>query len=194
MDLIMIKGKMPKILQLKISLKGSNPRIWRRFLVEDSISFHRLHVIIQKVMGWENYHLYEFGVNNTQLGQIDLDALDSNPELEDSEKIQLSEYINEKKQKISYLYDFGDNWEHLVVVEKILEKDNSQRYPICLDGERNGPPEDAGGTWGYSDKLKIRKNKNHPRYKELIVEWLGEDFDPEKFDLDEINKKLQRIK
>src|SRR3989338_9979532 len=99
---------MGKILQLKIILRDIEPKIWRRFLVYDNISFHKLHGIIQDAMGWENYHLYEFDINGDQLCMINDDALDLNPELINALKTKLSRYLQTEKQKFVYLYDFGD--------------------------------------------------------------------------------------
>ena len=100
--------------------------------------------------------------------------------------------LNKPKQKIVYTYDFGDNWEHLITVEKILDK--AEKAPVCIAGERNCPPEDSGGVWGYEDLLKIKKNKKHPDYKEYIEEWLGEGFDPEAFDIESVIRRLKRLK
>ncbi len=185
---------MSKILQLKISLNEIKPEIWRRFLVRDNIRFDKLHRIIQEIMGWENYHLYEFNISGKQLGVIDSDALDSNPDLKDSEKIKLFEHINKEKQKFSYLYDFGDSWEHEIVVEKIIEYDKKQKIPVCLEGERACPPEDCGAVSGYKNFIEIKKDKNHPDYKELIIGWLGEEHDFEEFDAKDVNKRLKRIR
>lgn len=225
-----------RILQLKISLKGLRPPVWRKVLVENSISFYELHNIIQKVMGWENYHLFEFQIDNTtitpeeeghnpaessfhklfkspefieMLGQQDLSKegamLDVNKINKILNKIEknkpknlftvntsIIKLIKFEKQKLIYIYDFGDNWEHNIVVEKILKKDETQKYPVCIAGKRACPPEDSGGVWGYAELLKIKKDKNHPEYQEKIVGWLGEDFGPEKFDLNEINKHLHK--
>ena len=191
---------MSMALQLKISLAEVKPEIWRRFLAEDSISFHQLHSIIQKVMGWENYHLYRFEFGNTfiepdEYGRAYVDSIWTmfKPAAGKaiSPRAKLNTLIKEEKQKFGYTYDFGDSWEHSVVVEKILEKGPAQEYQICLAGERSCPPEDCGGVHGYADLLKVRANKNHPDYKDLIINWLGKDFDPEKFDIDEVNKKLR---
>jgi hypothetical protein len=191
---------MSKILQLKISLDGFKPLIWRKFLVEDSISFHQLHNIIQKVMGWDNYHLYNFDVGNNIIQAENPQGMfvDSmwtmfrpkTKKIIPSEKTKLNDIIKDEKQKFSYVYDFGDNWQHSIVVEKIMEKDPSQKYPVCIDGEMSCPPEDCGSVYGYEELLKIRENKNHPEYKERIVEWLGEDFDPELFVVDWVNARL----
>ena len=179
---------MQKIMQLKITLNGSRPPIWRRFLVEDSISLHKLHEIIQVVMGWENYHLYEFSSHGLR---ITVPHEDDMEESIDSRKIKLKDVLRLEKQRCSYVYDFGDNWEHIIVLEKVLERDKKQKYPVCVAGKMACPREDSGGIWGYTELMEIRKDKNHPSYEESIVEWLGEDFDPEEFSINEINQILQ---
>jgi len=180
------------IIQFKIYLKGINPQIWRRFLVSDFWTFDKLHRIIQKVMGWENYHLYEFDVNGTKIGLVDDDALNVNPDLKNAKRVRLFEYLDSEGQRFSYLYDFGDNWEHEIIIEKMTEDkiEDSHKYPKCIDGKRACPPEDCRGVRGYEELLEIQKNKNHPRYKELIVSWLGENFDFEEFGVGEVNKRL----
>lgn len=178
---------MSQILQLKISLKYSEPLIWRRFLVNGNISFHRLHDIIQVVMGWGNYHLYDFNANGQRFSIPDEDW---DEKVIDSRKVKLS--ILKPKQKIYYTYDFGDCWEHLISIEKMVQKDAGKAYPICIAGELSCPPEDCGSISGYYRLLTIKKNKKHPEYKHLIIEWLGEDFDPEYFDLEQVNKYLRK--
>ena len=90
-----------------------------------------------------------------------------------------------------YDYDFGDSWRHKIVLEKILHFDKEQKYPVCIKGKRNCPPEDCGGIWGYYDLLEIIKNPKHPDY-ESMMDWLGDDFDPEYLDFEEINELLQQ--
>ncbi|MFH1433230.1 MAG: plasmid pRiA4b ORF-3 family protein [archaeon] len=179
---------MGSVLQLKIGLDGAKPPIWRRFLVEDSISFHKLHEIIQIVMGWENYHLYMFNVSGTEIGEPDPDY---EREIKDSKRVKLNKMITGEKQKFSYEYDFGDSWIHAVVVEKVMVNDDSRKLPVCIDGKMACPPEDCGGMWGYENLLEIRKDKNHPDYEDMIVNWLGEDFDSEEFDVEEVNEELR---
>ncbi|MDI6737238.1 MAG: plasmid pRiA4b ORF-3 family protein [Nanoarchaeota archaeon] len=178
------------ILQLKIQLLGLKPEVWRRVLVDDRITFHQLHKVIQEVMGWSDYHLYRFNLDEDE--EIGIPDPDDEVVVRDSRRLKVKSVLNAPKQKIVYTYDFGDNWEHLITVEKIL--DNAEKAPVCIAGERNCPPEDSGGVWGYEDLLKIKKNKKHPDYKEYIVEWLGEDFDPEKFDIEAVNRGLKRLK
>ena len=177
---------MTKIFQLKIALNGTKPTIWRRVLVKDSISFYRLHMIIQNVMGWWNSHLHEFSVNGLRIG----DPYDDDTgEVTDSKKVRLEEFLSHEKQIFTYIYDFGDNWEHIILIEKTLERDPSKKYPFCIAAKRNCPPEDCGGIWGYENLLKILQNKNHKEHKEML-DWVGGKFDSEHFDLEEVNKNL----
>lgn len=177
---------MNNILQLKITLEGISPKIWRRFLVKDNINFHKLHEIIQIIMGWGDYHLYAFYVEKEQISLPH--PYSDNKEL-NAKKIKLKDKLS-LKQKLGYVYDFGDNWEHTLIVEKILDDKDAPLVPFCLGGERAGPPEDCGSYPGYYELIRIKKNKKHPEYKDRIVEWLGEDWDFEHFDTDKINKGL----
>jgi hypothetical protein len=111
-------------------------------------------------------------------------------EITDYRKIKLDSVMSFPKAKIIYEYDFGDGWEHSVVLEKIVPREKSTYYPVCMDGKRNCPPEDCGGPGGYADLLEITGNPKHEEYREMI-EWLGEGFDPEEFDIDTINELLQ---
>lgn len=199
---------MSEVLQLKIKLEGIDPPIWRRFLIENSINFKKLHKIVQIIMGWEDYHLYNFQIDKSTYieatqdseNQFAVDAIWSGfrseskkKEYKDNEAI-VSEFINKEKQKIIYTYDFGDSWEHVIELEKILPKETGKKYPVCIDGKRACPPEDCGGIWGYEDLLEILKDPEHPEYEERIVDWLGEGFDPEEFSVDNLNKKLRNIR
>ena len=151
---------MAEILQLKIYLEDIKPKIWRKFLVSDFLTFHRLHEIIQGVMGWENYHLYEFDVAGIKIGIKE----DADYDIEDAKKIKLSGYLNKKCQKFNYTYDFGDSWEHKIILEKIMpdKTRDSKKYPCCIEGERACPPEDCGGVGGYERFLEILKTGKDP--------------------------------
>ena len=174
--------------QLKISLNNIKPPIWRRFLVQSDIKLPDLHKAIQTVMGWTNSHLHQFIIDGEFYSEPDDEAF---AEIIDYRKIRLKKVLTEEKQKIKYEYDFGDGWEHTIVLEKILT-DSALKYPLCVAGKRNRPPEDCGGPSGYEDLLKVISNPADEEYKEMI-EWLGEGFDPERFDLEEINDLLKEV-
>ena len=182
---------MAKILQLKIVLKEIEPKIWRRFLVSDFWTFDKLHRIIQQVMGWENYHLYEFKFGSKRIVPPDEGYLEEN-EL-NPKKVQIGQYVNKEKQKFGYVYDFGDSWEHEIVVEKITEDniEEANKCPKCIEGERACPPEDCGGVGGYERFLEVLKTGKDPCGEDIdeLKEWLG-NWEPEKFDLEGINKEI----
>ncbi len=174
-----------KIYQIKVSLMGSNPSIWRRFLVQGLITLHQLHDVLQIVMGWEDYHLHMFTINGQIYGDPELDP-DDEMGANDETQFKLSQLTGREGFEFSYEYDFGDSWQHELTVEKILPAEKGMRYPFCVAGERACPPEDAGGIGGYEDYLQAITNPKHPERKELL-EWIGEDWDPEYFSLEEVN-------
>ncbi|MGL1885165.1 MAG: SEC-C metal-binding domain-containing protein [Reichenbachiella sp.] len=182
---------MEQIYQLKIELKHSNPLIWRRIQVREDITFSELHDSIQIAMGWEDGHLYEFSFKNIRIYDFQGDIDDgADPTERDSEDTFLSEIVSKVKSKFTYVYDFGDHWEHVIKLEKIQEEEEDKTYPICVDGARACPPEDCGGLWGYEDKLRILSDKNHPEYDDML-NWMGEDWNAELFDRDVTNFILQ---
>jgi hypothetical protein len=173
--------------QLKITLKNIKPPIWRRILVTPEIKLDRLHDVLQIVMGWDNSHLYQF---ETPLGYIADPAFDLE-EAESSKKITLQSVLSDPRSHIRYEYDFGDGWDHQILLEKVVELDDSV-LALCMDGARACPPEDCGGPWGYGNLLEILKDPKHPEYEEMS-EWIGGDFDPEAFDVEAINRQLARL-
>ncbi|GMT46199.1 MAG: plasmid pRiA4b ORF-3 family protein [bacterium] len=180
-----------KIYQIQIALKGSRPKIWRRILVPSDLLLSDFHKVIQTTMGWTNSHLHQFIKNRTFYARRMPDDY-TWEELNnvDYKEIKISDLLKKEKEKIVYEYDFGDSWEHEIILEKILPIDEEKKYPVCLTGKNNCPPEDCGGVWGYSDLLEIVKQPDHEEYEEYS-EWLGEDFDPKYFDKDKINKMLR---
>lgn len=183
-----------EIVQLRISLKGIKPEIWRRILIRDNITFHKLHKIIQKIMSWQDYHLYQFPIAGLQITAPYDDIEDVDEEIADSRKTYIGDWLVEGAN-LDYVYDFGDNWKHKIIIEKFLKPEKSKKYPNCIDGERACPPEDCGGTGGYERFLEILKTGKDPwgGNPEELKAWLR-DWDPEKFDLEEINKKLSKLK
>ncbi len=178
------------VYQLKISITGSKPEIWRRILVSGNTHLAKLHNIIQELIGWEDDHLHEFvvaGVHYTM--PLPDDLVPS----QDEKRFRLYEVAAKQGLKFLYIYDFGDDWHHEIIIEKILEAD--ERFsgkPVCIGGENAGPPEDVGGIYGYYETLKAAKNPRHPEHDGL-KEWLGE-FDPKAFDIDLVNRILSRMR
>jgi len=184
------------IFHFKIKLKGSKPAITREVLVESEKTFEHLHQVIQAVMPWDNDHSYGFEYKNKSLFVCDKGfMLDEDERL--VSKVKLSDYFKQVKDTITYVYDYGDNWEHNITLHKILEKDSKIKYPFCLEGKNAAPFEDCGGIWGFYDILEIIKNPKHPEYKDTR-KWIGlaknETFDPEFFDIEEANRCLSKIK
>ena len=179
---------MSKILELDITLQGSKPKIWRRVLVPADLNFHELHYVIQFSMGWTNSHLHQFivGRHDRCIGMPFDDGFDD-MEMEDGREVNISELLANPKDKIKYEYDFGDGWDHLVEVKKVHEPEAGKHYPVVIGGAMACPPEDCGGVWGYADLVETMKKKGTKKYKEML-EWLGQDFDPEEFDMEGINE------
>jgi hypothetical protein len=163
-------------------------------LVKDDITFYKLHRIIQYVMGWFESHLYEFRLGEMIIGEKDDDwDFYDRYEVKSAKRVKLSSMNFAPKDKFRYVYDFGDNWRHDIVVEKVLDPEEGVKYPVCIGGKRNCPPEDVGGPWGYEDFLEAIQDPQHPEH-ESMLEWVGGSFDPEEFSIDEVNNVLKMIK
>jgi hypothetical protein len=183
----MAKAKEPGVVyQLKITLRDIKPPIWRRVQVKDC-TLSQLHNIIQTCMGWDGYHLHSFEIGGEQYSEPDPDGM---METEDERKVKLSQVVAGGIKKFTYTYDFGDNWEHVIQVEKTLEAEAGVRYSRCIIGKRACPPEDCGGPWGYAEFLEAIRDPKHERHEELL-EWVGGEFDPEKLDIEAVNEELR---
>ena len=194
-----MKTKAPQaIFQLKVTLRGSKPPIWRRILVPNTITLGKLHQVLQVIMDWEGEHLHQFVLGRELYGVPDKEDVFFGMSVNDENKTILSSLLSKEKDWLTYEYDFGDSWEHKLVLEKKLPFDSAMQLPHCINGKRACPPEDCGGIWGYMDLIGIMSDKSSPEYAER-VEWLEENFgidnfDPEFFDLELINEQLHRIK
>lgn len=177
-----------EVLQLKITLADTTPPIWRRVLVDSNSTLDHLHEVIQAAFGWWSYHLHEFEVGRNRYGIPDLDENWGEPP-RDERRTRLDAIASEGSS-FRYTYDFGDSWEHRVLVEKILPSTADIAVPACIDGRRACPPEDCGGTWGYRDLLEILTDPSNPEHDERR-EWLGREFDPELFDAQEFEDNLR---
>jgi len=188
--MILTEKKQPDIYQVKVTLDGIRPPIWRRILVTSDTTLSKLHRILQVVMGWADYHLHQFIINGTYYGIHDPDLMF---DLKDEEKMRLDMVVLQEQKKFIYEYDFGDSWYHNILIEKILSLDTKKHYPVCIKGKRACPPEDCGGEGGYYYFLEAIQDPDHPEHEEML-EWEGGSFDPEAFDIDEVNRILKKIR
>ncbi len=178
---------MATIYQLKITLKRISPAIWRRIEVPTNINLDDLSRIILRAMGWYGGHLMSFEIGRNEFFGDKESAHEFGGIL--MSKARLDKYLTTTKQKAKFTYDFGDDWEHDVLLEKILDAEAGIKYPRCTAGKRHCPPEDCGGPWGYAGILEALKDPEKPENEELL-EWVGDDFDPEAFDLEGVNLGL----
>jgi len=177
------------IYQIKVTLNDSKPPIWRRILVADTTTLLELHDIVQTAMGWMNCHLHHFIINDEFYGSPEGDAF-GDMGTKNEARYMLNQFVNREGFRFRYEYDFGDGWLHGLIVEKILPAEKGVNHPLCIAGKRACPPEDVGGVWGYEDFLKTISNPEHPEYAEMR-EWVGGDFEPERFNLNAVNAGLQ---
>jgi hypothetical protein len=182
---------LPKeIFVLKITLVGSKPPIWRR-IETANVPLSKLHEQIQTAMGWTNSHLHQFAVgNDCYMDPRGLDG-DLNDWASDNTGISIAKLVERHgpKLKLRYDYDFGDGWEHKVVLEKIIQPQAGVTYPLCTAGKLACPPEDVGGIYGYYEFLEAINNPAHPEHEDLL-EWNGP-FDPNEFDKAEATQSMQ---
>ncbi len=172
------------VLQIKVTLRDIRPPIWRRIQVPASYNFWDLHVAIQDAMGWSDYHLHEFrlpakGKASIFIGIPDEDFPSGRQTLP-GWKVPVTRYLSVAGDMMRYEYDFGDGWEHDVILEGILSADPDAAYPRCIAGRRACPPEDCGGPFGYAEFLEAIADPNHERHEELVG-WVGGQFDPGAF-------------
>ena len=180
----------PSIYQLRMTLLGTAPPIWRRLLVPAGFTLAQLHNVLQIVMGWQDMHLHEFRSGQRHFGRLDPDdPFPGTPPLEDERKMELSAVLPHVDAKLLYIYDFGDYWKHEIVREQLLPAGPEAPCPICVNGERACPPEDCGGIYGYEELLEVLAKPKHRRHRELR-EWAGAGFDPGRFSIADVNRRL----
>lgn len=199
-----------KAVEIKITLDLEKHEVWRKIVIPVNYTFAKLHKIIQIAFDWQDYHLHKYYIYD----ESSSDMFSSNPgyhkegykpiimlecdeeafdypndfiEMKLEVGVKLSEYI---PAKIKYVYDFGDNWEHYIDVEKIIDN-YDKNYPVCLDGKGNAPPEDAGAEYGYEKFLEIIGDKNNPEYEDMLAWGTSQGY--EDFDVDKINKKIKKM-
>ena len=195
---IQLKGDEQMAYQIKVSIKYIEPVIWRRLRIPGNITFQQLHQIVQAAFGWLDYHLYKFECNKIVVTIPDDDYAPGELYGEDitelNSKITKINELFDANDSCEYEYDFGDSWEHEIIIEKRLKDTKKNGIPECLNGARQSPPEDVGGTGGYKNFLNIIKDKKNPERAEMLS-WAEKDtkgriFDPEYFNINEVNRRL----
>ncbi|MHB8468817.1 MAG: plasmid pRiA4b ORF-3 family protein [Gaiellaceae bacterium] len=177
------------VVQIKVKLLGvTKPPVWRRVQVRADTRLDQLHEIIQVALGWENSHMHSFSFASREFGLPD-------PELgfSDEHRVKLGELIAGVGDRFRYTYDFGDGWEHEILVEELLDADPETLYPVLIAAKGACPPEDCGGAWGYATLRQILADPSHGEHQEML-EWLGLDnaseFDPNDITTDGIEYEL----
>ena len=179
--------------QLKITLRDCKPPIWRRIVVRADMKLDRLHRVIQTTMGWSDCHLHQFIAGGVFYGVPDPESDDFGTETLNEKQYTVADLAPMPKKKFIYEYDFGDNWEHEILVEKALPVDVAFKHPVCLAGANACPPEDCGGIPGYYDLLAALADPKHEQHEEM-KEWVGGAWDATRFSLEDANAGLKRIK
>jgi len=192
----MAKGKRPAkaetpqaagAYQLKITLLGIQPLVWRRLLVAPEATLEDLHETIQWAFGWLDCHLHEFTCGQSRYQPL-FDGIE--PGVRNEATVRLSTLGLQAGQKLRYTYDFGDDWIHEIVLEKQLDTDPAEGLPWCTGGAGACPPEDCGGPYGYAELLKVLADPKHPEHTEML-DWAGGPIDPNEFSVDEVNAELR---
>lgn len=181
---------MEKVVRLRVQLEGIEPGIWRRIVVPSSYTLTELHAVIQSAMGWEDSHLHMFEIEGKRC-EIPYDGgLGPEPDSHDESGHKLKDVLS-SGMEFSYLYDFGDDWTHRIIVEDQGDAEEGKQVPACIAGERACPPEDSGGPFGYPEFLDALSDPDHPEHED-IVDWAGE-FDPAAFNIAQANNLIGAI-
>ncbi len=167
------------IATLRIDLLDSDPPIWREIEVPVAMTLKQLHAVVQAAMGWEDAHLWEFAVGRERIGSSR------------AAKLTLQALLRPRTTKLTYIYDFGDCWEHQLTLTKPRAAAPALAYPRYLAGENPAPPEDCGGIPGFYAQLEALADPNHPDHDDA-KDWFG-DFNPNRFDDQPIKERLARI-
>lgn len=181
--------KSAEIYQFKVTLIGVAPPIWRRIQVAGGYTLAQLHRVLQVAMGWENCHLYMFRIGSKTYGPSNIDD-DDDLGLIEAKRAHLSAVLSSVGTSSTYVYDYGDNWQHELLLEAIVMPAQDTTYPRCVAGERRCPPEDVGGIGGYTDYLEAMADPNHDEHEEMMM-WRGP-FDPEEFSVVGVNQELAK--
>ena len=184
----MAKRTTETVHRLKVTLLEVEPPVWRRLDVPSQIKLSALAGVLEAAVGWYGGHLHGFAVGALAYGIPDPDF--GSRTIIDERKVRLGEVLPAVTDRMRWDYDFGDGWEHEVLVEAIEPPDPGVAYPVCRAGMRACPPEDCGGPWGYDDFLVALVDPAHERHEELR-EWAPPGFDPEAFDIEQATQWMR---
>lgn len=195
-----MKKQFSSVYQFRIELQEITPSVWRRIQVPEAYTFWDLHVAVQDSMGWTDTHLHEFVVKNPKTGRIvkiGFPDEDFGTKVAEGWKKKINGFFSLHNPQAEYIYDFGDNWRHVVTLEAILPRQAGVHYPLCVGGERSCPPEDCGGSCGYEDFLEIIMDPKHEE-RDSMLTWVGGNFRPEHFECSEVvfddpTERLKRL-
>lgn len=181
-----------QIIRLRVELMNIEPRIWRRVEVSLTTNLRVLHELIQVIMSWENYHLYQFTIGERIYGEPSPEDTAWGHKVYHAKNMRLAALVDRGITELDYTYDFGDNWQHRIAIEHIRTADPDIDYPLYLDGERAAPPEDVGGPPGFMRFVEAMANRRHPEHKDMI-RWYGRPFNPVDFGTSAIAETVQDI-
>jgi hypothetical protein len=176
--------------RLKVTLRRVRPPVWRRIEVPSNITMFELSAVLEAAMGWFGGHLHSFEAGGVRYELPDSDS-SGLYQMVDERNAKLRQVLPAVKSKLRWDYDFGDGWEHDVIVEAIEPTRSEATYPVCLKGKRACPPEDCGGPWGYENLLDALRDPEHPEH-DVLADWASPDFDSEEFDV-EITTAMMRV-
>ncbi|MDR2286888.1 MAG: plasmid pRiA4b ORF-3 family protein [Prevotellaceae bacterium] len=187
-------------LQFKIQIEDvTKPPVWRKVLVPETFTFHKLHQVIQAAFGWENSHLYQFSEKENGSDEIIGIPTEDDDDWEapviDSRTKKLKEIFSKEGKRFIYIYDLGDDWVHKIILEKIVHE--NRKKAACIDGKGACPPENCGGVWGYEDIKETFVRDPKGKKANEFRDWLGlgedEIFDINKFSLDDANAAVMKV-
>jgi hypothetical protein len=189
----MPEKKAGPIYQLKVTLLDTSPPVWRRLLIPANATLEELHLAIQGLFSWENYHMHQFITKDRTYYSHPEFGLNEHMPVKDETQTLISSILKKERDTVVYMYDFGDSWEHKIALEKIEERQPRKVYPACIDGKRMAPPEDCGGAPGFEHFVEVVSDPKNPERKDLL-EWLGKrKFDPEAFDPKKTTTKVRQF-
>lgn len=181
-----------KIARIRIELEHIAPLIWRRVDVSLATNLRALHEIIQAVMPWQSYHLYQFAVGERDYGEPDPEDAVWGRKIYQAKGMRLGTLVDRGITQLLYTYDFGDDWQHRVIVEDVIDAKPGTDYPIFIDGARTAPPEDVGGPPGFMDFVEAMAKPRHPQRQDFL-RWYGGPFNPVDFGADPIAENIRAI-